>query len=139
MKIFYDQDVLKIFKDKDVPRGTESLLLVDDKTASSQYCKVLLESLGYKINSPMDPKTALANFMEHPYFFDLLVTDYKMKPFNGDTLAAAIAGIRPDLPVIAFTGHPEMAYPHNVFWCVIPKTSSIREIGLAIRQVLDAV
>ncbi len=137
MKIFYDKDLLKIFKKKEVPRGTESILLVDDKKASFQYCRVLLESMGYKINSPMDPETALAHFMEQPYCFDLLVTDYKMEPFNGSTLAASIAGIRPEMPVIAFTGHPEMAQPNEVFWCVIPKTSTIRDIGVAVRQVID--
>jgi len=137
--MFYDKDLFKIFKDQDVPPGTENILLVDDKTAISQYCKVLLESMGYKINSPMDPKTALVNFRQQPYCFDLLVTDYKMEPLNGSILATTIVGIRPELPIIAFTGHPEMACQHNVFWCVIPKTSTIREIGVAIRQVLDAV
>ena len=121
----------------DLPRGTENVLVVDDDKAILRLCKIILESLGYKAVVQSCPEAALAHFEKRPHQYDLVITDYEMLPLNGARLASAISRIRPDIPIIAHTGNPARAYRHETFRNVMEKPSSLKEMAVTIRQVLD--
>jgi two-component system, cell cycle sensor histidine kinase and response regulator CckA len=117
--------------------GTESILVVDDDRAILHLCKILLESLGYNATVEDCPRAALDRFARRPYKYDLVITDYEMGPFNGGKLASAMSRIRPDIPIIAYTGNPASAYHSANFRDVMVKPSSVKDIAATIRQVLD--
>lgn len=88
----------------DLPRGTESILIVDDEILLIEMQQVLLENLGYKVTITSESTQALEWFQESPERFDLVITDLTMPNLRGDELAKKILEIKPDFPVILMTG-----------------------------------
>jgi PAS domain S-box-containing protein len=86
------------------PTNGARILFVDDEPAIANLGKQLLENLGYRVESLVDPVTALALVKDDPARFDLVITDLTMPGMNGDRLAAELMTIRPDLPVILCSG-----------------------------------
>ncbi len=64
-----------------IPRGSESILLVDDEIPIITMEKQLLERLGYKVTSRSSSIEALEVFRANPAKFDLIITDFAM-PVN---------------------------------------------------------
>ncbi|MEA2059568.1 MAG: response regulator [Thermodesulfobacteriota bacterium] len=69
--------------------------------------KTILERLGYQVTFRTGSIEALAVFKSDPNAFDLVITDMAMPNMTGDQLAAELMAIRPDMPVIIFTGFSE--------------------------------
>ena len=63
-----------------------------------------LRRLGYVVTSVNDPEEALELVAEDPEDFDLLLTDLQMPRMDGVELAARVARLRPQLPVVLSTG-----------------------------------
>ncbi|MBF0497369.1 MAG: PAS domain S-box protein [Deltaproteobacteria bacterium] len=87
-----------------IPRGTETILLVDDEPGLVDTHKKILERLGYKVTAATSGVEALETFREHPESFDLMITDMAMPHMTGDKLAQEVLHLRPDVPVILCTG-----------------------------------
>lgn len=87
-----------------VPRGTGSILIVDDEEAIVTMQTEMLESLGYRVVPHTSSTEALETFRKTPGAFDLVITDMTMPDMPGDRLAAEMVGIRPDIPVLLCTG-----------------------------------
>lgn len=90
-----------------LPRGSGTVLFVDDEPALVRIAVQLLENLGYRAVPETDPEAALARFQQSPETFDCLITDMIMPGMTGETLAAAIRRIRPSLPIVLTTGFSE--------------------------------
>ncbi|MDO9263736.1 MAG: response regulator [Desulfosalsimonadaceae bacterium] len=90
-----------------LPRGTETILMVDDEPAILKLNKQRLEKLGYQVRETTDPKAALGMFQAEPDRFDLVITDMAMPHMTGDQMAAEIFKIRPGLPILLCTGYSE--------------------------------
>jgi PAS domain S-box-containing protein len=127
-------------KDDRLPPGHESILFVDDEDAVVRFGKEVLESLGYH---PVICRTAAEAwdiFRLEPKRFDLLITDRSMPGMNGDRLAQACRGLRPDLPVILCSGSqgmhgPDEAHSEGVTECLL-KPLTLHELAYAIRRAL---
>lgn len=124
-----------------LPRGNESILLVDDETSITKMNKKLLESLGYKTmvtNSSLD---ALNMFKQNPNDFDIIITDMTMPHITGDKLAAEISKIKPGFPVILCTGYSKFISKKdaqkNGITAYIEKPIDKREFSITIRKALD--
>lgn len=81
-----------------------TVLLVDDEEMVAQVLARGLRRLGYRVITHTDSRTALADFAQTPEIFDVVVTDQIMPHMSGVRLTRRILKIRPDLPVILFTG-----------------------------------
>lgn len=90
---------------KDLPGGTERILLVDDETAICKLASRMLEQHGYTVTTETNPVSALKLFTASPDSFDLVITDMTMPELTGDKLAEKILVIRPGIPVIIVTGY----------------------------------
>ncbi len=88
-------------------KGTGRILLVDDEAPIILMERKMLERMGYHVTAINSSLEALNRFKEHPYNYDLIITDYTMPEMNGIQLAKAIMAIRPDIPVLLFTGYSE--------------------------------
>jgi DNA-binding NtrC family response regulator len=83
---------------------TKRILLVDDEEVVLDVVSEMLESEGYQVEARDNGLAALAAFSEDPTGFDLVITDHLMSELPGLRLAEKIFQIRPEIPIILFTG-----------------------------------
>ncbi|MBF0287304.1 MAG: response regulator [SAR324 cluster bacterium] len=121
-------------------KGRENILLVDDEILLVNMLKQKLERLDYKVTAMTSSKKALELFLTQPDQFDLVITDQTMPQMTGGQLASELMAIRPDLPVILFTGFSESLSPGEAQAIgireYIMKPIDIRALSHAIRHVL---
>ena len=124
-----------------IPAGREHILFVDDEAALVEISRIMLERLGYRVTAASSSVEALRLFREDPDRFDLVITDLTMPNLTGDLLAHKILDLRPEIPLIACTGFGEKYMGEDnrlaVFSKVILKPVIMRDMGSAIREVLD--
>ena len=80
------------------------ILLVDDEQVVLDIVSAMLQCEGYRVEARDNGLTALSLFREDPTSFDLVITDHLMSDLPGLKLAEKIFEIRPEIPVILFTG-----------------------------------
>ncbi len=80
------------------------ILFVDDEESLAMMGQHLLEYLGYRVTTFTSPELALETFQAHPERFDAVITDQTMPKLTGENLALSLLAIRPDLPIIVYTG-----------------------------------
>jgi two-component system cell cycle sensor histidine kinase/response regulator CckA len=83
------------------------ILLVDDETPILDSGKAFLEDLGYAIDARTSPTEALELVKEAPDRYQLIITDMIMPKMTGEKLTKEIRKIRPDMPIILWTGFSE--------------------------------
>jgi PAS domain S-box-containing protein len=83
----------------------EHVLCVDDEPALIELLRDQLATLGYRVTAHVSPTEALAEFLEHPLDFDVLLTDLTMPGLSGADLAEKVLAVRPDLPIVMATGY----------------------------------
>ncbi|MGE5844188.1 MAG: PAS domain S-box protein, partial [Syntrophaceae bacterium] len=91
-----------------IPRGTESVLFVDDEGHLVEVMGQVLSALGYRVTTVRESRNALRMFRENPDGFDLVITDMTMPDMTGAELAREILRLRPDTPIILCTGYSEL-------------------------------
>ncbi len=127
--------------EKSIPRGTESVLVVDDEEAIVFTMEAMLERLGYSVTGLTGSLEALRLFRERPERFDLVITDLTMPGLTGDNLAAELHSIRADIPVILMTGYNDILdrdrITLNDIKSFISKPCKKAELAAAIRAALD--
>ena len=102
-----EEKPIEVPKNKKLPTGQETILVIDDEVVIMKLCKQQLERLGYRVKGTSNPLEALALFQADPNRYDLVVTDMAMPCMAGDELSAAMLKIRPDIPIILCTGFSE--------------------------------
>ncbi len=126
---------------EDIPRGSETILFVDDEEFIVKMTGKTLEKLGYQIEKRVNPVEALELFKVKPDSFDLVITDMTMPQITGANLVEKLKEIRSDIPVIICTGHSavineEKAKQLGIDAFVMKPVSKLK-IAKAIRDVLD--
>lgn len=124
-----------------LPGGKESILVIDDEaTVAAVICKALMQ-LGYQVTTKTDSREALDTFLARPHVFDLILVDYIMPKLTGTDIAAEVARVRPDLPVVLSTGSIESMSAERAaalgFHGFLAKPASIRTIANTVRNALD--
>jgi PAS domain S-box-containing protein len=127
--------------ERKMPTGTERLLFIDDEPALMELAQILFESLGYHVTATTSSNEALDLFRKDPAGFDLVVTDMMMPGIMGDKLAVEMMKIRPDIPVILYTGYSEHISVEQAKRMgireLILKPFAMRDISYIIRKILD--
>jgi PAS domain S-box-containing protein len=127
--------------ERDVPRGAERVLFIDDEQALVDMGKQALESLGYQVVTRTSSLEALNLFRAQPDRFDLVITDMTMPQMTGDKLAEALITLRRDIPIILCTGFSygmteEKAKGMGIK-AFIMKPFVVRDLANKVRKVLD--
>jgi len=86
------------------PRGSATILIVDDDEEVRRFMSRILERNGYRIAEAASGEQALRVVEEFEGTFDLLVSDVVMGEMSGRDLATALQSKRPDLPVLLVSG-----------------------------------
>jgi two-component system, cell cycle sensor histidine kinase and response regulator CckA len=123
------------------PRGTETLLLVDDDAAVRSLCRLALQTFGYQVLDAADGAAALLLSEAYQARIHLLVTDVVMPGMNGRELANRLTKLRPGLKVLYVSGYTDDAVVRNgvaaggVAFLAKPITPGM--LARKVRQVLD--
>jgi signal transduction histidine kinase/CheY-like chemotaxis protein len=124
-----------------IPRGNETVLLVDDDDSVRQVLTAHLSSLGYTVLQAGNGPDALRVLEKPGQCIDLLLTDVMMPGMTGHELAQMARQIKPLLPVLYSTGyqgplanapgHPDDGTP------VLQKPYRRETLAQSVRQALD--
>ena len=122
------------------PRGTETILLVEDEDAVRAVARRGLEMLGYRVLEAARPLRAEELFLENSDQIDLLLTDVVMPEMNGPALHQRLVEQKGPLRVLFMSGYPQNAVsqngkldPDKPF---IPKPFTPAQLAEKVRQVL---
>ncbi|MDO8944412.1 MAG: response regulator, partial [Desulfobacterales bacterium] len=96
-------------RDTKLPRGSETLLLVDDDKALADMTQQMLERLGYRVETRTSPLEAIEAFRANPGKYHGVITDMTMPQMNGIILSKKLMEIRADLPILLCTGFSDAA------------------------------
>ncbi len=91
----------------ELQHGDGTILLVDDEEQVVQVTGEILENFGYTVVGKTSAAAAIELFAAAPDSFDLLLTDLTMPELTGLELSEKVKTIRPDIPVILFTGYSD--------------------------------
>jgi PAS domain S-box-containing protein len=80
------------------------VLVVDDETMVAQLMHEMLAGWGLETTVLRNPVEAEAWFMQNPQRVDLVLSDYTMPKITGLELAQRLTLVRPDLPVLLYSG-----------------------------------
>ncbi|MBU1702011.1 MAG: response regulator [Candidatus Eisenbacteria bacterium] len=89
-------------------KGIEHILLLDDEEVITELGRISLEGAGYAVSCFTSPLNALKHFKADPDQFDLIISDVTMPEMTGPEIARAVLKIRPNMPIILFTGYSEV-------------------------------
>ena len=100
-------------KEEDAPRGSETILLVEDEDVVRGLARQILEQAGYHVLEARGGEEAVHLSTEHSGAIDLLLTDVVMPKASGKEIANLITSIRPDLRVLFMSGYTDEAIVHH--------------------------
>lgn len=124
-----------------VPTGNERILFVDDDEGLVNMWKMILDGLGYHVATKTSSQEALEVFSSQPEAFDLVITDQTMPGMTGVELAQELMGIRPDIPIILYTGYSSKVSIKEAQDMKIRKffvkPVEARQLAMAIREIFD--
>ena len=124
------------------PRGTETILVVEDEAQVANIVVQLLRERGYRVLEAANGLEALRVAEAHQGLIDLLVTDVVMPQVGGRELAERLRAQRPQLKVLFTSGYTSDAIVHhgvlerNIEF--LSKPFDAVTLGLRVREVLDA-
>ncbi len=90
------------------PRGTETILVVEDDPGVRVLVEEILDSIGYRILTAEDGNSALRAAEQHSGKIDLLITDVVLPRMGGKEIASRLSALRPGIKVLfmsGYTGH----------------------------------
>src|SRR3989441_7063418 len=125
----------------DLPRGTETVLIVEDAAAVRAVMRHVLERQGYVVLEASNGATALELVAGHPAPIHLLLTDVIMPGLSGRQLADRLAALRPDTRVLYASGYTDDAVVrHGVLEsgiAYLQKPFTTDSLARKVREVLD--
>jgi len=123
-----------------VPRGTETILLVEDEPAVRNATGEFLRLQGYHVIEAEDGLAALASARNHGGTIDLLVTDVVMPNMSGGELAKEFAQIRPVTKFLFVSGYPgKTILDHKVVDLetnFLQKPYTLKQLSMKVRAAL---
>jgi CheY-like chemotaxis protein len=126
-----------------LPRGTETVLVVEDEPTVRHLACRILETQGYHVLSASNGQDALHAMREHKGASILLVfTDVIMPLMGGKVMAEWLKTMTPDLKVLFTSGYTDDAITqYGVFEdgvAFLPKPYTPANLARKVREMLDA-
>ena len=126
---------------RDLPKGTETILLVEDEEAVRNLIRSVLQAGGYTILEAHDGQQAIALATQHRGPLHLLITDLVMPRMNGRQLADHLATLRPNVRVLFMSGYTEEAVArhqvHELNVAFFQKPFDPISLAYKVRELLD--
>jgi len=125
------------------PRGTETILVVEDDPRVRMLTRLVLERQGYQVLDAATGVEALAVWREYGPRVDLVLTDIVMpEGLSGYDLVRQLRDSKPDLAAVFTSGYSANRGGHGIELRegenFVPKPSSPRRLLETVRRALDA-
>jgi two-component system, cell cycle sensor histidine kinase and response regulator CckA len=126
----------------DLPRGTETVLLVEDDPALREMASILLRRLGYTVLAAANGMEALSLKQQRDIgHIDLLFTDIVMPHMSGKELSERVQAVYPQTKVLFTSAYTENAILHqgvlNKGLALLQKPFTPSALAHKLRAVLD--
>jgi PAS domain S-box-containing protein len=92
---------------RELPLGTETILVVDDEEALREVTGRMLTRSGYTVLTASCGAEAVEIASSRATSIDLLLTDVIMPKMQGPTVATEVRKVRPDIKVVFMSGHAQ--------------------------------
>jgi two-component system, cell cycle sensor histidine kinase and response regulator CckA len=125
---------LELPDEKGAPRGTETILLVEDEDPVRRVVETMLKRHGYQVLASASSKDALAAAEKHRGAIDLLITDIMMPGMSGRKMAECLLAQRPDMKVLYVSGYGDASAQSDAHF--LQKPFSTEELATKIREML---
>jgi two-component system cell cycle sensor histidine kinase/response regulator CckA len=125
------------------PRGTETILVVEDEPDLRELVCETLNQLGYAVLQAEDGREALRVLEEQHRVVDVILTDVIMPTMGGPELAKRVRSLAPGTKVIYMSGYTDDTLAS--YWPLHPDTEFIQKpftpaaLAEKLRQVLSTV
>ncbi|MFP4531604.1 MAG: PAS domain S-box protein [Desulfobacterales bacterium] len=125
---------------RQLPAGTETILIVEDEMPVLQMSRQILERLGYTVQTAENPSAALQLSEAYNGTIHLLITDVIMPEMNGRDLASRMAMSRPGLKILFMSGYTADVIAHKGVIDqgvkFIQKPFSMQELAVKVREAI---
>jgi len=126
---------------RDLPVGSDTVLLVEDEDVVRVLCVQVLEQLGYKVLQAGNGAEAIALAQGYGDRIHLLLTDVVMPGMSGNILATQLVLHHPEMKVLFMSGYTDDAIGHHGVLdegvSFIGKPYSPERLARKVREVLD--
>jgi two-component system, cell cycle sensor histidine kinase and response regulator CckA len=124
-----------------LPRGSETILLVEDEPAVRRATAEFLGLRGYTVLEAKDGLDALAVAEKHGSAIHLAVTDVVMPNMSGGQLAKELGRLRPETKLLFVSGYAgKTVLDHKVFDLetnFLQKPFTLKQLSAKIREALN--
>jgi PAS domain S-box-containing protein len=124
-----------------LPRGRETILLVEDDESVRTVAVRLLEAQGYSVLQARDGEEAMRTLQSSRETIDLLITDVVLPKMGGRELAEQVQAKRPGIAVLFASGYTEdIVFHHKLLdreVALLHKPFTRESIARKVREVLD--
>ena len=120
---------------EEVLSNTGVILCVDDEVAALALRSLVLTSAGYEVLTAADGAAALELF--RCIQIDLVITDYRLPGLTGAQMAAEMKRLKPNVPIVLFSGLVEAPPGSEHVDLVITKGMPVVELLREVRQLLS--
>lgn len=134
--------LLKREENEPLPKGTETVLIVEDEESIRKFSARVLRQQGYRVLEAADGGEALLLARKHMgEGIHLLLTDLVMPRMGGMEVASRIKSMVPPIRVMIVSGYIEdtaIGYQLlKIGYAFLPKPFSISELALKVRETLN--
>ncbi len=125
----------------EIPRGTETILVVEDEAEVRAFTAKILQKLGYGVLHAQDGLEGL-NALEKNNSIDLVLTDVEMPGgMNGLDLVREVRSRWPETKTLVMSGFPDNALGQEGVEIpegdLLPKPFEKEDIAVMVRRILD--
>jgi two-component system, cell cycle sensor histidine kinase and response regulator CckA len=124
------------------PRGSETILLVEDEAGVRKLIEAILRHSGYKVLEAPGAEEAIALCNTYHGRIHLLLTDVVMPGMSGREMAERLCKIRTDMRVVYMSGYTDDAIVRhgvlNTGVAFLPKPFTPESLAQMLRDVLDS-
>ncbi|MGQ9653782.1 MAG: PAS domain S-box protein, partial [Thermodesulfobacteriota bacterium] len=125
----------------EVPRGKETILVVEDEDAVRELAVRILKKQGYKVLKAQDGGEALMLCEKHREPIDLFLSDVVMPGMSGREVVERLQAIHPEAKTLYMSGYTDNVIIHHGVLDkgtkFIPKPFTVEDLARKVREVLD--
>ncbi|MFZ4394572.1 MAG: ATP-binding protein [Kiritimatiellia bacterium] len=130
----------KLQHDEGIPRGTETILVVEDNASIRSFSVKVLGSLGYHVLEASNGQKALEICQQYEAPLHLILSDIVMPFMSGPEFVHLAGKVRHDFRVLFTSGFSDNVAYNDIdigAFAILPKPFSQRVLAARVRKVLD--
>ncbi|MGB0035543.1 MAG: PAS domain S-box protein [Candidatus Acidiferrales bacterium] len=126
----------------ELPRGSETILLVEDEKGVRELTREYLQTSGYTVIEAENGTNALELAAQHKGEIQLLMTDVVMPGISGRELADRISRMRPGIKILYMSGYTDQSVVHHGILetdaILLQKPFTLTTLASKLREILAA-